>query len=57
VKPTAEQAETYLQLQLITSKPVLYVCNVEEESADKGNGLSAKVAEMAAKQGATSVVI
>jgi ribosome-binding ATPase YchF (GTP1/OBG family) len=36
---------------------VLYVCNVEEGSADKGNSLSAKVAEMAAKQGATSVVI
>jgi GTP-binding protein YchF len=57
VKPSAELAETYRQLQLITSKPVLYVCNVEEESADKGNTLSAKVAEMAAKQGATSVVI
>ena len=57
VKPTAELAETYRQLQLITSKPVLYVCNVEEESADKGNSLSAKVAEMAAKQGAISVVI
>ncbi len=57
VKPSAELAETYRQLQLITSKPVLYVCNVEEESADKGNSLSAKVAEMAAKQGASSVVI
>ncbi len=30
-------------LNLLTSKPVLYVCNVEEESADKGNSLSAKV--------------
>lgn len=57
VKPSAELAETYRQLQLITSKPVLYVCNVEESSADKGNSLSAKVAEMAAKQGASSVVI
>ncbi len=57
VKPSAELAETYRQLQLITSKPVLYVCNVEEASADKGNSLSAKVAEMAAKQGASSVVI
>ncbi|MBL0931206.1 MAG: redox-regulated ATPase YchF [Alphaproteobacteria bacterium] len=57
VKPSAELAETYRQLQLITSKPVLYVCNVEEASADKGNSLSAKVAAMAAKQGASSVVI
>ncbi|MCA3245726.1 MAG: redox-regulated ATPase YchF [Azospirillum sp.] len=53
----AEQADAWRQLQLITAKPVLYVCNVEEGSADKGNSLSAKVAAMAAKQGATSVVI
>jgi GTP-binding protein YchF len=57
VKIAPEQQETWRQLQLITAKPVLYVCNVEEGSADKGNSLSAKVAEMAAKQGATSVVI
>ncbi|KZL18053.1 Ribosome-binding ATPase YchF [Pseudovibrio axinellae] len=44
-------------LNLLTSKPVLYVCNVEEESADKGNSLSAKVQEMAEKQGAAAVVI
>ncbi|MFM8802077.1 MAG: redox-regulated ATPase YchF [Tagaea sp.] len=53
----AEQADAWRQLQLITAKPVLYVCNVEESSADTGNSLSAKVAAMAAKQGATSVVI
>ncbi|MGB7261275.1 MAG: redox-regulated ATPase YchF [Albidovulum sp.] len=44
-------------LQLLTSKPVLFVCNVEEASAANGNSLSAKVAEMAAAQGAGSVVI
>ncbi len=55
--PAAEQRETLRQLQLLTAKPVLYVCNVEEESADKGNSLSAKVAEMAKRQGARSVVI
>jgi ribosome-binding ATPase len=44
-------------LQLLTSKPVLYVCNVEEASAASGNSQSARVAEMAAKQGAASVVI
>jgi hypothetical protein len=44
-------------LQLLTAKPVLYVCNVEEENAATGNALSAKVAEMAATQGAGTVVI
>jgi GTP-binding protein YchF len=57
VKIAPEQQDLWRQLQLITSKPVLYVCNVEEASADKGNSLSAKVAAMAAKQGASSVVI
>lgn len=44
-------------LNLLTSKPVLYVCNVEEESAGTGNALSEKVAEKAAAEGAGAVVI
>jgi ribosome-binding ATPase len=44
-------------LQLITAKPVLYVCNVEEASAAQGNAPSARVAEFARAQGAASVVI
>jgi hypothetical protein len=44
-------------LQLLTAKPVLYVCNVEEENAGTGNALSAKVAEMAAAEGSGTVVI
>ncbi|MEM0899491.1 MAG: redox-regulated ATPase YchF [Pseudomonadota bacterium] len=44
-------------LNLLTSKPVLYVCNVAEEEAGEGNAHSAAVAEMAAKQGARTVVI
>lgn len=44
-------------LQLITSKPVIYVCNVEEDSAATGNDLSAKVAEKAAAEGSEAVVI
>ena len=44
-------------LQLLTSKPVLYVCNVEESAAASGNSQSARVAEMARSQGAASVVI
>ncbi len=44
-------------LNLLTTKPVLYVCNVEEEASATGNEFSAKVAEFAAAQGAASVVI
>ncbi|MBX6368773.1 MAG: redox-regulated ATPase YchF [Rhodospirillales bacterium] len=44
-------------LQLITAKPVLYVCNVEEASAATGNAQSARVAEFARAQGARTVVI
>jgi GTP-binding protein YchF len=56
-KPSAEQAEIVRQLQLLTTKPVLYVCNVEEGSAAEGNALSRKVAEKAAREGASTVVI
>ena len=44
-------------LQLLTSKPVLYVCNVAEDEAATGNAHSERVAEMAAQQGAAAVVI
>lgn len=44
-------------LNLLTSKPVLYVCNVAEEDAGKGNDQSESVAKMAAEQGAHTVVI
>ncbi|MEQ1705448.1 MAG: redox-regulated ATPase YchF [Rickettsiales bacterium] len=44
-------------LQLLTSKPVLYVCNVDEGSAAGGNALSEKVMEMAAKKKAPCVVV
>ncbi len=57
VEVAAEDAKTWSMLQLLTTKPVLYVCNVEEGSAAGGNALSAKVAEMAAAEGAASVVI
>ncbi len=57
VKVAAEDEKAWRMLQLLTSKPVLFVCNVEESSAANGNSLSAKVADMAAAQGAGSVVI
>lgn len=44
-------------LQLLTSKPVLYICNVDEESAAEGNALSHKVMEMAKKKNAPCVVV
>jgi hypothetical protein len=47
----------FRQLQLLTAKPVMYVCNVDEASAATGNALSDRVAEHAAKEGAVSVVI
>ena len=52
-----EDARAWKTLQLLTAKPVLYVCNVDEASAARGNDLSRKVAEMAEAQGAASVVI
>ncbi|WP_102958851.1 redox-regulated ATPase YchF [Mangrovicella endophytica] len=44
-------------LNLLTSKPVLYVCNVAEADAATGNAHSRAVEEMAARQGAGSVII
>ena len=52
-----EERRVLDQAQLLTGKPVLYVCNVEEASAADGNAFSARVAEMAAGQGASAVVI
>lgn len=52
-----DEQKPFAMLQLLTAKPVLYVCNVEEDNAADGNALSAKVAERAAGEGAGSVVI
>ncbi|MFC7703959.1 redox-regulated ATPase YchF [Plastorhodobacter daqingensis] len=52
-----EDRKSWSMLQLLTAKPVLYVCNVEEASAASGNAQTARVAEMAAAQGAAHVVI
>jgi len=56
-KVPADDEKAWRMLQLLTAKPALYVCNVEEASADAGNALSAKVVERAAKDGAKAVVI
>ncbi len=57
VSVDAEDVKAWTGLQLLTTKPVLYVCNVDEGSAGNGNALSARVAAMAAEQQAASVVI
>src|SRR5690606_20471404 len=51
-----EERALFDGLQLITSKPVLYVCNVDEASAASGNAHSERVAERAKAEGAGSVV-
>jgi GTP-binding protein YchF len=53
---TPEEERPYRQLQLLTAKPVVYVCNVDEGSVG-GNALSARVAERAKAEGAGCVVI
>ena len=57
VEVDEEDARAWKMLQLLTTKPVLYVCNVGEAEAASGNEHSAKVAEMAAAQGNAHVVI
>ncbi len=44
-------------LQLLTGKPVLYACNVEESAAGTGNAFSAKVAAKAKAENAAMVII
>ena len=52
-----EQREPYRGLGLLTEKPVLYVCNVDEASAAAGNAFSGRVEEKAKREGAGCVVI
>jgi len=57
VERTTEEERNFRMLGLLSSKPVLYVCNVEEAAADKGNEFSDKVMLRAAEEGAKAVVI
>ena len=52
-----DEARAFKQAQLLTAKPVLYVCNVEEASAANGNAQSARVFEKAKAEGAEAVVV
>jgi GTP-binding protein YchF len=50
-------AEAAKRLNLLTAKPVLYVCNVEESAAATGNAQSQRVAAMAKAQHAAHVIV
>ncbi len=51
------ETKAFAMLGLLTSKPVLYVCNVEEAKADAGNAFSAQVVARAQQEGARAVVV
>ena len=53
----AEEERAFNGLQLLTAKPVLYVCNVEEGDAAAGNAATQRVEARAASEGAAAVVI
>jgi GTP-binding protein YchF len=57
VQVAEDDRKIWRMLQLLTSKPVLYVCNVEEATAATGNSQSDRVAVMAKAEGAAAVVI
>ncbi|WP_404713993.1 redox-regulated ATPase YchF [Sphingomonas sp. MMS24-J13] len=52
-----DEKRLFDQAQLLTAKPVLYVCNVDESAAAEGNALSARVFEKAKAEGAQAVVV
>ena len=52
-----EEARVFAQSQLLTAKPVLYVCNVAEEDAATGNAMSEAVFAKAEAEGAQAVVV
>ncbi len=57
VQRAPEEEKAFAELQLLTSKPALYVCNVEEASAATGNSMSKQVEEYAKQHDAAVVVI
>ncbi|MCR9125667.1 MAG: redox-regulated ATPase YchF [Rhodobacteraceae bacterium] len=57
VEVDPEDLRAWKMLQLLTTKPVLYVCNVGESEAAEGNAHSRAVAQMAAAQGNAHVII
>jgi len=57
VERAEDEEKAFRELQLLTSKPALYVCNVDEESAADGNEMTRQVAEYAKSHDAAMVII
>ncbi|MGH6874642.1 MAG: redox-regulated ATPase YchF [Aestuariivirgaceae bacterium] len=57
VERRPEERKLFDSLGLLTSKPVLYVCNVDEAFADRGNEFSGLVFARARSEGAEAVVV
>jgi GTP-binding protein YchF len=57
VERTPEEETTFRILGLLSAKPVLYVCNVDEASAESGNAYSAEVFKRAEEEDAKAVVV
>ncbi len=54
---TEQNIELYKDLYLLTSKPILYVCNVDENSAKEGNEFSKKLTEQVKNENAEVILI
>ena len=52
-----DEQDAARNLFLLTAKPVLYVCNVDEASAKEGNEFTKRIEALAAEEGAESMVI
>ena len=52
-----DSRKAWRMMQLLTAKPVFYICNVDEDSAETGNEFSAVVEKHAAAEGSPVVVI
>jgi hypothetical protein len=57
VKLSAEETRVFKQLHLLTAKPVLYICNVDENSVAGGNAYSERVVARAKAEGAGAVIV
>ena len=57
VMPTDDRARLFRQLQLLTAKPMLFVCNVEEEAAATGNALSETISVWAREHGSEAIIV
>jgi len=56
-KPTKDEEKQYKMLQLLTSKPEFFVCNVSESDILSGNDLTKKVEEYAKSKGSIATII